>query len=361
MIKGRCIFIQLIWLLVWAALVFARTDESIEPLMAFSDDEFFSSDSLVLRTREAGLLDKDFSGVAVSAPQHIWTTDVDWLPLVMAIAQSGDRDWEIRLPANCILAGTNMRTGAVRFAAAFGHETGNKTPIDGSPDLDGPKPPGLALRMAQMTRLDARRLQMDWDTGTWSIGVINFDQASNTVVVELHGDREPVPLMSTPVHPEPASRAIGGMPCYRPTAKTPDPPEYGLRFSSEYSMEGNTPRLNIFGAFTLSIHDYHLAGEKSMHHLKDGGRTDIAAVIPVTLAVVGLNREAPVRFDWAVPVYGKPLARGMLGRGYFSINALAGGEKAVFPPGKNLCYIIMNGKIFGPEPIKVTDANRKTK
>jgi len=83
----------------------------------------------------------------------------------------------------------------------------------------------------------------------------------------------------------------------------------------------------------------------------------VAAVLPVTLAVLALDWDLPLRFDWAVPVYGEELKVGLLARGCFAVDALASGDVWAFDPGKYVCYMIMDGRTFGPQSLQVPETN----
>ena len=90
-----------------------------------------------------------------------------------------------------------------------------------------------------------------------------------------------------------------------------------------------------------------------MHEFQDGHQERVAAVVPVTLAVVGLDWDKPLQCDWAVPVYGEPLEAGMPGRGYFAVDAFASDSSLELDPGKYACYLIVDGRIYDPKILQV--------
>ncbi|HFQ81469.1 MAG TPA: hypothetical protein ENK33_08880 [Desulfobacterales bacterium] len=332
------------------------TNDIAANILDFDEDEFFSAEPPVLEPREEQLLDQDYFGVAVNVPREIETGSRDKLPLIMAAKFSGTRDWDMPLRDNCVLVGTNLQDGTVRFAKAFVSK--KELQSRGRPEREpnrGPKPPGLALAAAQLSALDAReRLHIEWETGLWSLGVIYYDWPSNTVVVELLGDENITSFPAVPVSPEPDPRGAAFLPCFLPTAKTPQPPESGLAFTGEFKVENEKQHLNIFGSFVVKVQDFHLPAQKSAYQFHDEKQPNIAAVVPVTLAVLGLDWDEPLQFDWAVPVYGGPLTVGMPANGCFAIDAFATGHNApVLRPGKYVCYLIMDGRIFGPKTLQV--------
>ena len=344
--------------LLGAACSMAGTEDIMANILNFNEKEFYSADRSVWAKRESQLLAMDSFGLAVNAPRRILTANHYKLPLIMAILYSGERGWDVSLADNCILVGTNLQDGSVHFANGLISEKELQNREEEEKAPKGPKPSGLATAAAQLTELDPKgRLPITWNTGTWGLAVINYDWPSNTVVVEFQGDDEFIPSPAKPVNPEPDPRGAAFMPWYLPTAKTPKPPESGLTFTGEFKVENKKQELNIFGSFAVPACDFHLPKQSQAHKFLDGHQENIAAVVPVTLAVLGLDWEEPIQFDWAVPVYGESLTRGMLARGNFSINALATETKTMLDPGKYLCYIVMNGKIFGPKTIEVSEHN----
>ena len=97
----------------------------------------------------------------------------------------------------------------------------------------GPKPPGLALALALLTKIDVRRLlDIDWQSGIWSLAIINYDWPSNSVVVELKGKADSYPPEST-------------------YAKAPIKAKFCTTAQSNH-------QLNITGTFSVPVQDFHL-------------------------------------------------------------------------------------------------------
>ncbi len=332
----------------------ASLDEVVASILKFTDEEYFVMDEAMLEPRESRLLDMDFMGVAVNAPRKIDTASRDHLPLVMAVRADGDRGWDVRLRENCILVATDLGDGTVRCAKAFQDDKELKSRGRKEKKPRGPKPTGLALATAQLTGLDPMgKLRMKWGTGSWALGVINYDRVSNTVVVDLAGDEEAKARPVRPVRPEPSPLGAGGLPCYLPTADTPPSPESGVVFTGEFSGRRDDQRLKIFGAFTIPMREAHLQRQRLVHEFQDGRQERVAAVVPVTLAVVGLDWDKPLQRDWAVPVYGEPLEAGLPGRGFFAVDAFASGGSLELDPGKYACYLIVDGRIYDPKILQV--------
>jgi hypothetical protein len=334
----------------------ASKEEIVASILNLSEDEFFNADRAVLEPRESELLDMDFFGLAVNGPRKIPTDRQDRLPLIMAAGFTGERDWDIPLADNCLLVGTNLQDGTVHFGSALVTEKEQVARGIREKPPRGPKPSGLALGAAQLTAVDVRgRLPVTWNTGTWALGVISYDWPSNTVVVELEGDEAPKPATAPPVSPEPDPRGVAALPNYLPSSKTPQSPPSGVAFTGEFGMEEGRQRLSIFGAFSVLVRDFHVPDKLAVHAFQDGRQENVVAVIPVTLAVLGVDWPDPMRFDWAVPVYGpQVLEPGMPAQGFFAVDAFAEDGPQFLDPGKYVCYIILDGGIFGPKTLQVS-------
>ncbi|MCK5607299.1 hypothetical protein KAR91_35780 [Candidatus Pacearchaeota archaeon] len=332
----------------------ASNEEIVTNVLNFTDDEFYNIDQTILNQHEAQLLDMDYFGLAVNAPEIIDTKKQDKLPLIMAVRLSGERDWELKLADNCILVGTNMLDGSVTFAKALVDEKALKGRGEPENPPKGPKPPGLALAAAQLTELDAKnRLQIEWDSGIWALGAIYYDWQSNTVEVELNGDEEIIPQQADSVYPDPNLQGSGAIPSYLPMNKTPKAPASGLLFMCEFSIEQNRQVLNVFGSYAVEVREFHLPKQQIMHNYQ-GRQENIAAIVPLTIAVLSVDWNTPFQFDCLVPVYGKTLEVGKIATGYFAIDAFTDPLPQPLTPGKYVSYMIMDGRIFGPFPFKVS-------
>ena len=330
-------------------------EEIVASILNLTDDEFFGVDQSILAPRESRLLDMDFFGIAVSAPSKITTDRCDKLPLIMAARFSGERDWEVRLKENCILVGTNLQDGTVHFSKAFVSEKEIRSRGRRQKLPKGPKPPGLALEAAQVVQLFPRSLfNISWNTGIWALGVIYYDWASNSVVVELEGDAEMTFPPAPPVNPEPSLLGASGLPCFFPMDKMPQPPDSGVNFTGEFLVKEKRQILNIYGAFTVPVQPFHIPEKPLVHQFQDGRQENVGGIVPVTMAVVGLDWDEPLHFNWAVPVYGTPLATGMLARGCFAIDVFDTGMMQELAAGNYACYIILDGNTFGPKILKVS-------
>jgi hypothetical protein len=344
------------WLLLLGAALFllvggdmvraANSTDILAKALAFTDEEFHHLSPAALAARQRLLLSSDYTGIAVNAPASIRTGQHDKLPLVLAMRMSGDRDWEVGLRDNCILVGTNLHTGKVHFANGLASDKELSSRGGRIKQPKGPKPSGLAVVAAQIIELEPRtRLHLPWDAGLWSLGVLYYDWPSNTVTVTLEGNRPAERPVGRAIFPVSTG---GDLPSYQPTAKTPPYPVAGAAFTVEAKTVQVQQQLIVHGSFTTTIKDYHLTFSPG------SGPSGPAAIVPITFVILGLDWKFPRPFTWAVPVQDRSVAPGKIVHGAFAIDAMAGGVTPL-DPGRYVAYIIMDGRIFGPQSFQVTN------
>ena len=364
----RMLFLVLQVICILACEGYGRfsTPEVVDKILNLTEDEFFSADQSVLAPRESQLLDMDFFGVVINAPKQISTERHDKLPLIMAIRLSGDRGWDVSLADNCILVGTNLQDGSVHFANGLisEKELQNRGYREKVPK--GPKPSGLALAAAQLTELDARgRLNMNWNTGTWALGVLYYDWLSNIVLVELKNNKPAQCPPISSIHPLPnpdigtTEKWLFGLlkrkklvfPSYLPNSKTPKLTKPGLSFVIDTKFKDGI-QLTVHGAFSTITKAHYIPETITTHIFADSKKHKVGAVVPLTLAIVGLDWDVPIRFDCAIPVYSnQKIQPGAPLQGYFALDVLAkAGNK--LPAGDYVAYVLMEGNIYGPVKFK---------
>ena len=360
------LFLQAVCCLLCAEHSMANTEEIMANILNLTEAEFFSEDNSILTQREFQFVDIDFWGVVVNTPRQILTDRHDKLPLLIAMRYSGDRGWDVRLKDNTILVGTNLQDGTVHFAKAFISERELTSRWREKKAPHGPKPPQLPIRSAGIRLVDAkRRLHIKWNSGIWALGVIYYDWCSNTVVVELKGDGPPQPSPAPSVHPTPNPNAgatekwLFGLlkrkklvfPSYLPNSKTPKLTKPGLSFVIDTKFKDGI-QLTVHGAFSTITKAHYIPETITTHIFADGKKHKVGAVVPLTLAIVGLDWDVPIRFDCAIPVYSnQKIQPGAPLQGYFALDVLAkAGNK--LPAGDYVAYVVMEGNIYGPVKFK---------
>jgi hypothetical protein len=330
----------------------ASTADVLNSVLNLGEEQFFATDSSALSRREATLLDTDFTGVAINAPRVIPIARRATLPLFVALRSDGRRGWDVPLRDNAVLVGVNIDDGSVRLANALETEKERSNRGGRAPRARG-EPANLAAVSAVVTTLDAReQLGIEWTTSTWSLALLHFDWPSNLVSVSLQGDRRQVPAAAPSVSPAPnpaCGSSADALPCY--SVAELGSAAGGASFALAL-VPGAAPRLEARGSFALRLRARQVARPGIVHSFAGGRRENVAAIVPITLALVGLDSGEPIQFDWAVPIYGPPAQVGARVAGAFAIDALAGGNVEL-PPGRYAAYLIFDETIVGPRPLEV--------
>lgn len=329
--------------------------EIASSVLDFSDAEFLAAPDLDVHTREVRLLDTDFTGVAINAQRRIAVDAQSALPIAIATRYGGERDWDLPLSDNCLLVATDLRLGRVAVVPALVPPKVLASRAGARHDRGGaerPAPEELEGEGAQVSWTEVReRIEIPWCSGLWSFGLIFFDWLSNVVSVELAGGRPAPPGAGAPttVSPQPAA-PVPGLPTFRRRRTTPPPPAHGVGVELELDTPGPTGRLLVEGAFTTPVRAHTLVAGMA---LADGGASlPVAAIVPLTLLLVGANAIHPWRRDLAVPVYGAPVQPDQMVQGCFALDVLAGAP--ALAPGAYACYVVMDGAIYGPKTFDAT-------
>jgi len=329
-----------------------------QSILRFSNAEFFNGVA-DFSDWEFALLDEPFQGVAINAPPVIDLDSQSTLPVVMAIADTTRRQWEVCRAKNVFLLAISEESGALFIGAAYSPP--EKEPLEEPCSRMDPEPQEMPpyTESAKIERVEARaRLDLPWQPGSYFLAVINYDWVSNVVEVTLKGQKKPKEGTLAVIQPDPAAQvtvAVGGvqlaLPSYTTTPATPLSPQQGVEFV--IPAEGFTATsLPVFGAFSVKARTRYIA-QSGTFQPSAGGNLPVAGVVPVTLLVFTLDGEAPMQFDWAIPVYGTAaVAVGEKLQGSFAIDALQAGGIPL-SAGHYMAYIICDSMVYGPREFSI--------
>ncbi|MBX3635764.1 MAG: hypothetical protein KF683_10320 [Rubrivivax sp.] len=322
-------------------------------LLDFTDAEFMAAPHVDVHEREVRLLDTDFIGVAINAQTRIAVDAQPVLPIAIAARYGGERDWDLPLPHNALLVATDLLTGQVAVVPALvpAKVLASRGGVArGRGDAPRPPPEELEGAGAQLSWTEVReRIAMPWRPGRWSFGLVYFDWLSNLVTVELLGaDPAPIAAVAPPaVRPLPSPLA-NGLPTFRRQSRTPSAPARGVDFELEQFAQAPVRRLLMHGAFTTVARTHSLVNAMT---LADGGtESPVAAIVPLTVLLVGANADHPWRLDLGVPIYGPHAQANDMVSGCFALDLLSGAPAP--EPGTYACYVVMDGAIHGPKALQ---------
>ncbi len=162
-------------------------NKAVLDLLTLKEKSYYNIDENGLSELEYNLLNIDFFGIAISAPEKIDVETREILPLVVGIRYSGDRGWDFPLKENCFIVVTNLSDGS-EFKSRLFQDKKRKIPVEDEEEKQE-KPTGLAMAAAVVTIVNVRDLlELPWSTGKWSFSVSYYDWESNKVEVTFEGD-----------------------------------------------------------------------------------------------------------------------------------------------------------------------------
>jgi hypothetical protein len=179
-------------------------------------------------------------------------------------------------------------------------------------------------------------------SGSLAIAALSFDLASNTATVDLAGSKPRVPGAPAAIAPRPNPGQ--GLPSYVSAARMPQSPRNGLAFVMETPASAG---ILVRGAFSkvLALHEELPVPQ----NVRDNGiDRQTSAVVPLTIAVLGLDWKAPQLHPLGVPIYGATgVTPGQNVTGQFATVIPA------LPAGQYVAYVFMDGVPYGPQKLQV--------
>lgn len=307
-------------------------------------DRLFEGDGRLYTDIELATARTDFRGLAIAAPAQVQADAKPAVPVVLLTQQTVLRTWEVPDQYNLMLAVTELDSGTVRARRAL------VDPKDEEPAgaARPPRPPRPNAAAAAGVSTKVRKLEVPVPPGQGgglAVAVISFDMVSNTARVALAGPNVRAPGAPRAISPRP--EAGQGLPSYAPTPRTPKAPANGVAFAVEPSGGPANAPVVVQGAFAKVAAPQDMLAQPA--NVRDNGvDRQAGAVVPLTIAVLGLEWNAPRLYPLAVPVYGSArIAPGQNLTGQFATGI------AQLPPGQYVAYVFMDGVPYGPQPIQV--------
>ncbi len=321
---------------------------------------FFSDDEDEVKKLIYELSGINFYGISINCLPKIELKEETSLPIIIVTQESGLRAWQVSLKSSCSLIATNLETREIFFGRPF-WDPETETSLEEIDEVKYQKPEGgqAVSILSDATRVDARKvLGLPWTPGRYRFNVVSFDWISNSVDVALEGTvpEEMVPPASVSRLIEPAKSGDGYLPTYLRVSSSPKL-QTGASTAADVTV---TPKPNphtqllVSGSFSVIADETHLPFVAYNIPEIDGVDKNVAAAVPVTLALFVKNSSIPYRFDWKIPIYSeRPIKPGDRVEGYFSLDAFRGTEYYLIA-GDYVAYLIIEGQIFGPTSYCIT-------
>lgn len=336
------------------------------------------------RTEEAvheRLIEEEFVGAIIDAPARLPLARRTTLPVV-GVHAARLREG-VSLGDALIATAVRAEDHEVRVARAF-------TPAGRVPeDPDAPDPGETRSLFTFQVDLRAR-LGLPWEPGTWHVGFLLRERATNRVTVKLEaaggGYTDPVAAKflaakRRPRYPQPISPAQGApLPSYvaRPDSPPiPDAPGIALAVDRLVKdREGATAVLR--GSFRLPLLEREvvkpkdpsdsaaveaLPEEQRPRALREGaawqdpGDPEATAVVPITLVVTGAHRPGPTVLDLQVPSFDAvdPGAKAPVVTGHFALDLRESLGWDRLADQTSFIYALSGAALAGPAAIAVVD------
>lgn len=323
-------------------------------ILNLTDDEFFSIETINLKQRKRDLLFSDFLGIAVNMPSQVNLDTMDSLFILLANRCTGDRDWEVPLTENCILAATNLTTGSVQFANAlmtekFIESQGFNT---SQAQATKPSPEQLEGEGVSLIPVNVRtKIKLPPIPGTWSFTILHYDERSNASQVEFTSIEFPPAATQQPLSPRPEPNDVTRLPSYEACPQSPVMSDIGAQFIIEETLSSKKARWVVRGTLRITYEKQYLAAIHNGHILNNGSVASIVAVVPVTFAILTKGSVVPQHLRWNVPIYGGTHTIDDIMEGFFNINI----SHLIMnlPSNVYMCYLLINGNTYGPSTLSL--------
>jgi hypothetical protein len=365
-------------------------------LLALQEEEYFAFNderALELQLKLSEIWGEDFSGVfpgdvssegsrespallAISAPSRVYLDRHEELPVLVASCQTGLRRWQVNYDPNTHVIAADLATGVVRTGLPFIKGKRELTP---QPSMSGTPPDEINARAVanSVRKINVRKyIDLPWRPSQLALAVIVYDWVSNTIVVELVGEKDhQAALQSTPPFPREMAIELArkvrrakedpeSLLSFEASADTPKLEGQGLALSVPDSVSGETSPVRIQGAVKVELPAGFIVEpppDEEGAPTDDGGVTsgdaeplDVpAAVLAATLMLAELDVRYPRQGLIQVPVYSEtPLKPGDTVEACFSMDLRAVLEGDL-PPSTYQVYFILGAHISGPYPMTI--------
>lgn len=321
--------------------------EKVLEIVTLNDDEYFEIEQEDIFKLDDKLTDLDrFDTIVITAPGNIDISKRNHFPVLYTSQDDALREWTVPENRNLITVIYNKTSDILK--AGTPRKDKKRRPKGYWASLDHPEEmPETVSRTAYSTGCQMyylnKSLNIPMKPSDYSITFICYDWISNTINVKLIDGKNELPN-GIPL-PDPKLPFVESI--ISPTKQSSSVFEFKLPKEG-----GILPKdISVKGKFKLTITEYNI--------LKQKNNTDIDAVIPVYFMMVykNLDQRSPLVFRWNILIK----EDGEINNGdnvegifKFKLNELFGsfGDDPL-KPREYLCYMIVNGTVFGYEKLLI--------
>lgn len=336
-------------------------------LAAYPDELYLRRDEaatagLAIKALAAGL-----QGLVLGAPRSIDTDRHDALPALLLTGRNARRAARLEWERNAVLLASDLERGPVFAAEAF-QGNPDKSPDDaprGEPELapaaEPQDDPLGAGNTAGTAWFDFRALlELPWRSGRLALRVIEFDTASNPVLVSLSSKAASAAEL-------PAAQAIDlvrrlrevgqsahRLPAFFRSPKTPPlaAPGVALALDVAEGRAGAGP-LPVHGSIRLEVPRAMIVEPAAIDLARPRAERPPSAVIGAMVLVLKENRPAPIQIPLQIPVWVEAqLHPGVAVEAAFSIDLAVALPELVLP-GHYQVYLAAGPYLSAPQALRL--------
>lgn len=319
----------------------------VDVALARIGPDLYSLKEEALSKAKREILEVDFHGLRLRAPDRGVASARAELPILYARRATGQRDWEVTPQRNTLLLASDLVQGHVRLGWAF--QSRKRADLRSLPrSKEGPQPDEVERSSVsvQIQPLDAYQLSGQLrDAGRCAFTLLSWDWVSNTVTVEIADGARPA------AKPEPlsAQRAHLLLKAWKETGGTsaslPAQGVDGVIASVPAEIQGGGAVV-VKGELRMPVPGGMIVKEAAV----DG---EAGAFLPLGVALLKKDEIEPPLLYAAVPVTASAgLLRGEQAGVRFSVD-LGKLARRSLSPGEYLVYLASGTFISGPHRLLV--------
>lgn len=263
--------------------------------------------------------------IAINAPKIVDLGQRDDFPILLATHETGLHRWQVKDNLNLRVVIQDLDSGRVQSERL--QTTPGKRMMAPKPSGSGTKPDAInaGSTTTSISRYFLRKLlDIDWRPSRLAVTVVFYDRVSNTVLIELKGDKDK-PIATKPLEPSK----------FLKTALS----EEGLRNTALSIPAQSTHNIPVRGKIKATI--------GSVATRRSTAQTG-SKVLMASLLMVKIDDDHPLQIDLVVPAVVQETpgsAQSVAATFSFDVSAILTGQ---ISPGTYQTYLIAGAQTIGP-------------
>lgn len=291
-------------------------DQLLREALALSDEAILEASPALAPTLVEAVAKHPFVGLALRAPLRAPTTGLQTLPILLVEAQEPRRAAMLPDAENLTVVAVPLGRGPALATPLLATPKSGRRPVEQPRERPEPPPedPNVTSRQIEVKALDANQeLRLPWHAGRVAITIVQFDQTTNTAVVELVPPDSATPAdaaasRAKAIHTVADAAALHqsvkatleakGFPRFGLTDRTPKLDKPGVKLAMPETAKLDEPTLPAFGALRLAVTAQMLVSCASAPELP-------RAIVNAVAVLVQENVRRPRTLAFELPIVAK--------------------------------------------------------